>query len=85
MSVVFNFRDKLNNNVSVSSMSFSVDVKRKVKTDLLMDVFCLILLYLLLRLSSVSAVFNSNTSSNKHAKPPNILSIDVKRNKKRDI
>ena len=39
-SVVFNFSASLNDVTPVSPMPFPVVMKRKVKSDLLMDVFC---------------------------------------------
>ena len=40
VSVVFDFNDSLNDVTPVSPILFSVDVKRKERNDLLMDVFC---------------------------------------------
>ena len=40
MSVVFDFNDSLNDAVPVSPMLLSVDMNRKERSDLLMDVFC---------------------------------------------
>ena len=40
VSVVFDFNASLNDVTPVSSMVFTVDVKRKEKSELLMDVFC---------------------------------------------
>ena len=40
MSVVFDFNDSLNDIAPVSPMSLSVDEKRKGKSDLFMDTFC---------------------------------------------
>ena len=40
MSVVFDFNDSLNDVAPVYPMLLSVDVKRKEKSELLMDVFC---------------------------------------------
>ena len=40
MSVVFDFNDSLNDVVPLSPILFPVDVKRKEKSELLMDVFC---------------------------------------------
>ena len=40
MSVVFDFNDSLNDVAPVSPMLLSVDVKRKEKSELLMDVIC---------------------------------------------
>ena len=40
VSVVFDFNDSLNDVAPVSPILFPVYVKRKEKSDLLMDVFC---------------------------------------------
>ena len=40
VSVVFDSNDSLNDVTPMSSMLFSVDVKRKEKSGLQMDVFC---------------------------------------------
>ena len=40
MSVLFNINDSLNDVVPVSPTLLSVDVKRKEKSELLMDAFC---------------------------------------------
>ena len=40
MSVVFDFNASLNDVAPVSPISFPVDVMRKEKSELLMDVFC---------------------------------------------
>ena len=40
MSVVFDFSDSLNDVAPASPMLFAVDEKRKEKSELLMDVFC---------------------------------------------
>ena len=40
MSVVFAFNDSLNDVAPVSPILLSVDVMRKEKSELLMDVFC---------------------------------------------
>ena len=40
MSVVFDFNDLLNDSAPVSPMQFPIDVKRKEKSELSMDVFC---------------------------------------------
>ena len=40
MSVVFDFNDSLNDVAPVFPILFPVYVKRKEKSDLLMDVFC---------------------------------------------
>ena len=40
MSVVFDFNDSLNDAAPLSPILLSVDMKRKEKSELLMDVFC---------------------------------------------
>ena len=40
LSVVFDFSDSLNDVAPVSPMLLTVDVKRKEKSELLMDVIC---------------------------------------------
>ena len=40
VSVMFDFNDSLNDVAPVSSMSLPVDVMRKEKSELLMNVFC---------------------------------------------
>ena len=40
VSVVFDFNDSLNDAAPVSPMLLSVDVKRKEKSELLMDAIC---------------------------------------------
>ena len=40
MSVVFDFNDSLNDAVPVSPMLLSVDMNRKERSELLIDVFC---------------------------------------------
>ena len=40
MSVVFDFNDSLNNVAPMSPIMLSVDVMKKEKSELLMDVFC---------------------------------------------
>ena len=40
MSVVFDFSASLNDDAPVYPISFTVDVKRNGKSELLMDVFC---------------------------------------------
>ena len=40
VSVVFDFNDSLNDVAPLSPILLSVDVKRKEKSELLMDVFC---------------------------------------------
>ena len=40
VSAVFDFNDSLNDVVPVSPIQLSVDEKRKRKSELLMDIFC---------------------------------------------
>ena len=40
MSVVFDFKDSLNDFAPVSPILLTIDAKRKGKSELLMDVFC---------------------------------------------
>ena len=40
VSVVFDFNDSLNDAAPLSPILLSVDMKRKEKSELLMDVFC---------------------------------------------
>ena len=81
MSVVFDFSASFNDVAPVSPMSLPIDVKRNEKSDLLMDVFCAFFLSsLLLRLSSVSVVFDFNDSlSDVAPESPMSLPVDVKR------
>ena len=64
VSVVFDVNASLNDVAPLSLTSLSVNVKRKEKSELLMDVFCVscFLLSSPLRLSSVSVVFDFNAS-----------------------
>ena len=83
MSVVFDFNDSLNDVAPVSPTSFSVDAKKKKKSELLMDAICVsfFLLPSLPRLSSVSVVFDFSASHNDVAPvSPTLLSVDVMRN-----
>ena len=52
MSVVFDFNDSLNDDAPVSPMEFPV-VKRKEKSELLMDVFCVFSFFCLHHLDRV--------------------------------
>ena len=56
MSVVFDFNASLNDVVPVSPILFPVDVKRKEKSELLMDVFCVSSFFYLYGLDKVSRV-----------------------------
>ena len=49
MSVVFDFSDSFNDVAPVSPMLLPVVVKRKGKSDLLMDVFCVFSFFYLYR------------------------------------
>ena len=63
MSVVFDFNASLNDIAPVSPMLLPDYVNQKEKSDLLMNVFCVFfLLSSLLRMSSVSVVFDFNAS-----------------------
>ncbi len=63
MSVVFDFNASLNDVAPISLMLFPVDLMRTEKSGLLMDaIFVLSLLSSQLRPSSVSVVFDFNTS-----------------------
>ena len=82
VSVVFDFNDSLNDAAPVSPMSLPVDMKRKEKSDLLMDVICVssFFLYSPHRLSFVSGAFDFNDSLNVFIPvSPILLAIDVKR------
>ena len=80
LSVVFDFSDSLNDVAPPSPMQLPVVVKRKGKSELLMDVFVCLLLSSLSRLSSVSVVFDFSASLNDVAPvSPILLSVCVKR------
>ena len=66
---MFDFNASLNDVAPVSPISLAVDIKRKEKSGLLMNVICVsfVLLYSLPRSSSVSVVFHSNASLNEVA------------------
>ena len=65
MSVVFDFNASLNSFVPVSPILFTVDLLRMEKSELLVDVICvLFVLCSRLRLSSVSVVFVFSASLN---------------------
>ena len=65
VSVVLDFNASLNAVAPLSLMMLSVDVTRKEKSELLMDVFCVFfLLSSQLRLSLVSVVFDFTASLN---------------------
>ena len=79
VSVVFDFSASLNDVVPDSPILLSVDFMKMEKSGLLMDViFVLFLLYLPLRLSSVSVVFDFSASLNDIAPVSSILfSVDL--------
>ena len=82
VSVVFDFNASLNDIAPVSPILLPVVMKRKERSDLLMDVFSVSssLLSSHLRLSSVSVVFDFNASLNEVAPvSPILLSVDMKR------
>ena len=65
MSVVFDFNASLKDFAPVSPMLFPVDLMRMEKSGLLMNAVCvLFLLSSLIRLSSVSVMFDFNASHN---------------------
>ena len=65
VSVVFDFNASLNDLAPVSPMLFPVVVKRKEKSDLLMDVFCVFfLLSSRLKSNAVSVLFDFSASLN---------------------
>ena len=81
VSVVFDFNASLNDVAPVSPMLLPVYLKRKEKSELLMNVICVsfFLLYSLYRLSSVSVVFDFNDSLNDVAPvSPMLFTIDMK-------
>ena len=82
VSVVFDFNASLNGVVPVSPMLLPIEAKRKEKSELLMDVFCVFfLLSSLHRLSSVSVVFDFNDLLNDVAPvSPISFPVDVMRN-----
>ena len=53
VSVVFDFNDSLSDVAPVSPMLLSVDVMRKEKSELLMDVFCVSSFFCLHKLNRV--------------------------------
>ena len=81
MSVVFDFNASLNSFVPVSPILFTVDLLRMEKSELLVDVICvLFVLCSRLRLSSVSVVFVFNASLSDVAPvSPILLSVDLLR------
>ena len=85
VSVVFDFNASLNDVVPVSPILLSVVMKRKEKSELSMDVFCVPSFFLSsqLRLSSVSVVFDFSASLNGVAPAfPMLLPVEAKINKK---
>ena len=65
LSVVFDFNASLNDIAPLSPITFPVNVKRKEKSELLMDVLCVFFrLCSQPRLSSMSVVFDFNASLN---------------------
>ena len=80
VSVVFDFNDSLNDFAPLSPILLTVDEKIKETSELLMYVLCVFLLSSLLRLSSVSVVFDFNDSLNDVAPvSPILLSVYVKK------
>ena len=88
VSVVFDFSDSLNDVAPVSPMLLPVDVNRKGKSVLLMDVFLYVFFLLSspFRSSSLSVVFDFNNSPNDVVPDsPTLFPFDVKRNEKSDL
>ena len=86
VSVVFDFSDSLNDIIPLFPISLPVEEKRKGKSELLMNVFCVssFFLFSLPKLSSVSVVFDFNDSLNDVAPvSPILLPVDKKRNEER--
>ena len=70
---MFDFNDSLNDVTPVSPILFAVDMKKKEKSELLMDVFCLLSFVSPLRSSLVSVVFDFNDSLNDVTPVPPVL------------
>ena len=88
MSVVFDFSDSLNDIIPLFPISLPVEEKRKGKSELLMNVFCVssFFLFSLPKLSSVSVVFDFNASLNDIAPvSPTLFPVYVKRIKKSEL
>ena len=86
VSVVFDFNDSLNDVAPESPILLPVDVKKKEKSDLLMDVFVCLLLSSPHRLSAVSVVFDFNDSLNDIVPlSPILFPVDEKRNEKSNL
>ena len=84
MSAVFDFNDSLNDVTPVAPMLLAVDVMRKGKSELLMDVILCVffLLSSQCRLSFMSVVFDFNESLNDVAPvAPILLPVCVERKK----
>ena len=84
VNVVFDFNASLNDVAPASLILLSVNMKRKEKSELLMDVFCVFfLLSSQLRSRSVSVVFDFSESLNDSALVSLILlTVDEKRKEK---
>ena len=81
MSVVFDFNASHNDAAPVSPILLPAYVKRKEKSELLMDNFACLLLSLPLRLSIVSVVFDFNDSLN-DVTPMSLMLLSVDEEKK---
>ena len=84
MSVVFDFNASLNDVAPVYPIPLSVVVKRKEKSELLMDAFCVSSFFFSSpnRSSSVSVVFDFNASLNDVVPVfPILLPVDVRNEK----
>ena len=88
MSVVFDFSASLNDDAPVSPILLSVDMKRKEKSELLMDVSCVFFLFLfsLSRTSLESVAFDFSASLNDDAPvSPILFPVDEKRKEKCEL
>ena len=80
VSVVFDSNASHNDVTPLFPVLVSVVVNRNKKSELLMDAICVFLLSSLHRLSSMSVMFDSNSSINDFAPmSPVQLTVDVKR------
>ena len=86
VSVVFDFNDSLNDVIPLSPILLSVDMMRKEKSELLMNVFCVPFFSSPHKSSSVSAVFDFSPSLNDVAPvSPILLPVDVMRKEKSEL
>ena len=87
VSVVFDFNASLNDVAPVPPMLLAVDVMRKKKSELVMDVFCVFFLsYSHSSSSTVSVAFDFNASlSDVAPMPPILLTVGVIRREKSEL